>query len=173
MIELNHVSKRFGKKEILRDISCKVDYGVYGILGPNGVGKTTLMRCMTNLYLLSSGSILIDGVDVSKRKQYDIGYLPQIFGLFKDLSVYDSMQYFCNLKKIPKRNRASEIERCLRAVNMEGNKKMQGRKLSGGMMRRVGVAQALLNHPKLVLLTSRRQGLTRRRECVLKTLYQT
>lgn len=159
MIEMNHVKKKFGKKEILKDISCTIDNGVYGLLGPNGAGKTTLMRCMTNLYSLSGGNIQIDGVAVARKKQNNIGYLPQSFGLFKELSVYDSMRYFCNLKKIPKKEREEEIERCLRAVNMEENRKKTGRKLSGGMMRRVGVAQALLNHPKLVLFDEPTAGL--------------
>lgn len=151
MIELVNVSKKFGRKKILKDISCTIDCGVYGLLGPNGAGKTTLMRCMTNLYSLSGGSIQIDGRPSTRKKQADIGYLPQAFGLFRELSVYDSMRYFCNLKRIPKKRREEEIERCLKAVNMEENRKKTGKKLSGGMMRRVGVAQALLNKPKLVL----------------------
>lgn len=159
MIELVNVSKKFGRKKILKDISCTIDCGIYGLLGPNGAGKTTLMRCMTNLYSLSGGSIRIDSMPSTRKKQAEIGYLPQAFGLFRELSVYDSMRYFCNLKRIPKKRREEEIERCLKAVNMEENRKKTGRKLSGGMMRRVGVAQALLNKPKLVLFDEPTAGL--------------
>lgn len=159
MIEIKNASKKFGKKQILKNIECVMDYGVYGLLGPNGAGKTTLMRCMTNLYSLSGGEISIDGVLSTKRKKMNIGYLPQSFGLFKELSVYDAMRYFCNLKGISKKERDAEIDRCLSAVNMEENRKKRGGKLSGGMMRRVGVAQALLNHPPLVLFDEPTAGL--------------
>lgn len=159
MIEMNHVVKRFGKKEILKDINCKMGYGVYGLLGANGAGKTTLMRCMTNLYSVTSGDIKINGVSSTKRKKVKIGYLPQAFGLFKELTVYDSMQYFCNLKGIPRKKRNAEIERCLKAVNMENEKKNVGAKLSGGMLRRIGVAQALLNNPELILFDEPTAGL--------------
>lgn len=159
MIEVKHVSKRFGKKQVLNNISCTIEKGIYGLLGPNGAGKTTLMRCMTNLYSLSGGEVLIDGVSSKKKKKTNIGYLPQSFGLFKELNVYDSMNYFCNLKGIPKKERKEEILRCIHAVNMEENLKKAGGKLSGGMMRRVGVAQALLNHPELILFDEPTAGL--------------
>lgn len=159
MIELNNVKKNFGKKEILKDINFSIGEGIYGLLGPNGAGKTTLIRCMTGLYPLTKGSITIDGKSISKKNKATIGYLPQSFGLFKELSVDDSMKYFCNLKKIPKHERKKEIERCLHAVNMEENRKKSGAKLSGGMMRRVGVAQALLNNPDLILFDEPTAGL--------------
>lgn len=159
MIELNSVKKNFGKKEILKDINFSIGKGIYGLLGPNGAGKTTLIRCMTGLYPLTKGSITIDGKSVSKKNKATIGYLPQSFGLFKELSVDDSMKYFCNLKKIPKHERKKEIERCLHAVNMEENRKKSGANLSGGMMRRVGVAQALLNNPDLILFDEPTAGL--------------
>lgn len=159
MIELIHVSKKFGKKIVLNDINCEIDHGIYGLLGPNGAGKTTLMRCMTNLYAMSSGKIKIDGLVSTKQKGTNVGYLPQSFGLFKELNVSDSMKYFCNLKKIPRKERAAEIERCIQAVNMQEHMKKAGGKLSGGMMRRVGVAQALLNHPPLILFDEPTAGL--------------
>lgn len=159
MIELMHVTKKFGKKMVLSDISAEIDHGIYGLLGPNGAGKTTLMRCMTNLYAMSGGQIKIDDVLSTKQKGTNVGYLPQSFGLFKELNVYDSMKYFCNLKKIPRKERAEEIERCLQAVNMQEHKKKAGGKLSGGMMRRIGVAQALLNHPALILFDEPTAGL--------------
>lgn len=159
MIEINHVSKRFGRKQILKNIHVTIDDGIYGLLGPNGAGKTTLMRCLTNLYSLSGGDISIHGISFKKSKKLNIGYLPQSFGLFKELKVYDMMQYFCNLKGLPKKQRKEEIERCLRQVNMETNRDTPGGKLSGGMMRRVGVAQALIHHPKLILFDEPTAGL--------------
>ncbi len=159
MIEIKNVSKRFGKKEVLKDVSCSMDRGIYGLLGPNGAGKTTLMRCMTNLYSLSGGEVLVDGVNVKKNRKVLFGYLPQSFGLFRELHVYDAMNYFCNLKGIPKKERREEIMRCIRAVNMEESLKTPCGRLSGGMMRRVGVAQALLNRPECILFDEPTAGL--------------
>lgn len=101
----------------------------------------------------------MEGVLSTKARRDKIGYLPQSFGLFKELSVYDSMKYFCNLKGIPKKQREREIERCIAAVNMEDAVGKAGGKLSGGMMRRVGVAQALLNRPQLILFDEPTAGL--------------
>lgn len=159
MVELKKVSKKFGKKVVLQDVNCILGKGVYGLLGPNGAGKTTLMRCITNLYSLTDGEILVDGINIQKKKNVNFGYLPQSFGLFKELNVYDSMVYFCNLKGIAKKDRQEEIMRCIRAVNMEENLKTAGGKLSGGMMRRVGVAQALLNKPECILFDEPTAGL--------------
>lgn len=159
MIEIKNVSKKFGKKEILKNINFVMDKGVYGLLGPNGAGKTTLMRCLTNLYSLSAGEVWMDGVNVKKKKRVNVGYLPQTFGLFKELNVYDAMNYFCNLKGIPRGRRKEEIMRCIRAVNMEENLKKRGGNLSGGMMRRIGVAQALLNKPSCILFDESTAGL--------------
>ena len=94
MVELMGVSKKFRRKEVLRDVSLHLDSGAYGILGPNGAGKTTMIRCMMGLYPVSGGSIKL-GVP-----NWQIGYLPQNFGLFRELSVYDMMYYFCEIKKM-------------------------------------------------------------------------
>jgi len=158
MIEIKNLSKSFKKKHVLKGITCTMEYGVYGLLGPNGAGKTTLMRCMTHLYSLNSGEILIDGESVKKKKN-DVGYLPQSFGLFKELSVWDSMNYFCNMKGIKKSERKDEIHRTLQAVNMFDSIKTISGKLSGGMMRRVGVAQAILGKPELILFDEPTAGL--------------
>lgn len=139
MIEISNATKKIGKKTILQGISCQLDHGVYGLLGPNGAGKTTLMRCMTNLYSLTDGKILIEGQSVDKKHKLPIGYLPQTFDLFQELSVQDNMKYFCNIKEIPRKERKDEIDRCLQCVNMENERGKSGGKLSGGMRRRVGV----------------------------------
>lgn len=159
LIEISNVTKKIGKKTILQGISCQLDHGVYGLLGPNGAGKTTLMRCMTNLYSLTDGKILIEGQPVDKKHKVPIGYLPQTFDLFQELSVQDSMKYFCNIKEIPRKDRKDEIERCLHCVNMENERGKSGGKLSGGMRRRVGVAQALLGKPELLLFDEPTAGL--------------
>lgn len=159
MISIEHVYKNFGRKQILKDISCELDTGVYGLLGANGAGKTTLMRCLTNLYPINKGKIMINGISSKRGGKTRIGYLPQFFGLFKELTVWDSMNYFCNLKKVKRQQVADTIQSCLAAVNMSGYEKTVGRKLSGGMMRRVGIAQALIDNPELILFDEPTAGL--------------
>lgn len=159
MVTFTHVSKKIGNKEVLNNINCQLEHGVYGLLGPNGAGKTTLMRCMTNIYQTVEGDIAIDGVSVKKKHKNKVGYLPQGFGLFKELSVYDSMQYFCNLKGIERKKREKEIEECLKAVYLLEKKKCKSGSLSGGMLRRVGIAQALLGKPELILFDEPTAGL--------------
>ena len=159
MIEIKNVEKKFGNKQVLNNVSIKIDNGIYGLLGPNGAGKTTLFRCMMNLYSMSGGEITMDGVPLKRNKKISIGYLPQSFGLFKELNVMDAMKYFCNIKKVPRKGRDEEIARCIYAVNLEEHLKENGRKLSGGMIRRVGVAQALLNRPQIILFDEPTAGL--------------
>ncbi len=159
MIKIEQVCKKFGRKEVLKNIDCELDKGIYGLLGPNGSGKTTLMRCLTNLYPLTSGKITINDISSKRGSKIRIGYLPQFFGLYKELTVWDSMRYFCNLKRVPKGEVQNTIESCLSAVNMSDRAKTTGRKLSGGMIRRVGIAQALIHHPELVLFDEPTAGL--------------
>ena len=158
-MEIKDVRIVFGHSVVLNDISCKLENGTYGLLGPNGAGKTTLMRCMTGLYSFK-GEISLDGKNINKGNSLShIGYLQQKFGLFPELSVTDMMKYMCNVKKIEKKKWEEEIKRCLEAVNMleEQNKKIKH--LSGGMVRRVGIAQALLGNPSIILLDEPTVGL--------------
>lgn len=158
-IEMRDVSKKFKRKVVLDSIQCSLENGVYGLLGPNGAGKTTLMRCMTGLYSYE-GEILLDGKKIAgKNKMLHIGYLPQKFGMYPELPVKDMMKYMCSLKKLDKKSYQSEIERTLEAVNLLDQQKVQIRKLSGGMLRRLGIAQSLLGNPDLILLDEPTAGL--------------
>ena len=107
-------------RDSLKGIDCEIGEGVYGLLGPNGAGKTTLMRCIVGLYSLQGGQILFDGKDVAKNGDLlaRIGYLPQKFGLFKELKVYNMMEYFATLKNIPKEEQRPAIEKSLEIVNL-------------------------------------------------------
>lgn len=156
-IEIQELSKKYYRKEVLKGISCTLGNGIYGLLGPNGAGKTTFMRCITELCSYS-GSIKVNGTSMS-RSHLKIGYLPQNFSVFKELTVWDMMQYFCNLKKIPRKDRKAEIERCLSLVNLDNVRKVRSSKLSGGMLRRLGIAQAILGKPQLVILDEPTAGL--------------
>ncbi len=161
MIVIKDVSKKFSKKEILKDISCTFENGIYVLLGPNGAGKTTLIRCILGLYNDFEGQIDINGNIVNKDKKYisDIGYVPQSFGLFKDYKVDEMLKYICNLKYIDKEIVDKEIDRVLQLTNLQDKKQDKIRKLSGGMIRRLEIAQALLGNPRIIIMDEPTVGL--------------
>ena len=157
MVEIKELSKNFGKKVIIRNLSYSFDTGIYGLLGPNGAGKTTLIRCMLELYP-HKGEIYIEDSE-HKQKKYTVGYLPQKNSAFPGLTVEEHLQYFANLKHMKKEEIPEEINRVLELVNLSEQKKQKGKKLSGGMIRRLGIAQALLNNPELVIFDEPTTGL--------------
>lgn len=153
MIEINNLRKKFGKKEILKGISLHLEPCTYGLVGPNGAGKTTLLRIL-------AGVMKADGGEIYMPKENGLtGYLPQKFGCFSEFTVYEQLEYFACLKEIPKAGQKEEILRVLGIVNMDGQEKMKCKKLSGGMVRRIGIAQALLGNPLLLLLDEPTVGL--------------
>lgn len=150
MLKFNNCTKKFKNKLALNDFSAELSSGVYGLLGPNGAGKTTLIRCVCDLYRLDGGSIV---------KPDAIGYLPQKFGMFKQLKVYNMLEYFAVLKNIKKEEQKGEIERCAEAVNLSDRLYDRIRSLSGGMVRRLGIAQALLGNPEVIMFDEPTAGL--------------
>lgn len=152
MIEIEHLYKKYGKKDVVKDISLKLETTVYGLLGPNGAGKTTLLRLLAGV-IHGKGKITYP-VDCGY-----IGYLPQKFGCFPELTVYEQMEYFACMKNIPRKERKNEIRTALKMVNLEDSKQIKCRKLSGGMVRRVGIAQAVIGKPELVLFDEPTVGL--------------
>lgn len=149
MLSVCNLTKKFGKKIVLDEVSLTLDRGVYGLLGPNGSGKTTLMRCVTGIYKYSGK---IETPD-------NIGYLPQKFGAFRDLTVNEVLEYFSELKGIAQSEQKKHIEVCLESVHLSDRAKDKVKALSGGMMRRLGVAQAMLGNPPLVLVDEPTAGL--------------
>ncbi|MDE6851716.1 MAG: ATP-binding cassette domain-containing protein, partial [Lachnospiraceae bacterium] len=107
-MKIENVSKNFRRKKVLREVTCNLQSGTYGLLGPNGAGKTTLMRCITNFYS-HQGKIMIDGKGAKKLSSAEIGYLPQKFEGYPALTVRQMLEYFCNLKKIPNKERQNRI----------------------------------------------------------------
>ena len=157
MVELKQLSKSFGRKQAVCDVTYSFQNGVYGLLGPNGAGKTTMIRCMLGLYS-HKGNVII-GDSNSSNAKHRIGYLPQKNNAFPGLTVEEHLQYFANLKKIEKQEISAEVERVLNLVNLTDQKTVKGRKLSGGMIRRLGIAQALLGKPELVIFDEPTTGL--------------
>lgn len=161
MLELKNVTKSFRKKQVLIDINYKFENGIYGVLGPNGAGKTTLIRCITQLYNLNSGKILYDNriVDEVKNFNDNIGYLPQKFGLFRELTVYEMLSTMALIKNVNKQQIDDEVKRCISMVNLEEKTNDKVKSLSGGMIRRLGIAQAILNNPKIIIFDEPTSGL--------------
>ena len=147
-LRIRDLTKEFGDFKAVDHFSYDLRCGVYGLLGVNGAGKTTLMRMLTTLMKPTSGQIIWDGEDIfamDGRYRNLLGYLPQDFGYYPDFSIYDYLMYIAALKGIRP------------AVAKQRNKKMKT--LSGGMKRRAGIAQAMLNDPKILILDEPTAGL--------------
>lgn len=162
MLLINNLSKSFGDYSVLEDINLELKNGVYGLLAPNGEGKTTLIKMLTTLIFPDKGEILYNGTSIiSLDEEYRdiLGYLPQNFGYYKNYSPKQFLLYLAALKGIEEKNAKVKVEEVLKLVALENviNKKM--RKFSGGMLQRVGIAQALLNDPKILILDEPTAGL--------------
>ena len=160
-IKIEHLNKTYGKRQILKDISLWIPAGIYGLLGKNGTGKSTLLRILSTLSEPDSGSVQINGIDISQKKEIRriIGYLPQEFSVYPNMSVRMALDYLGILSELPSRERRERIGSLLKLVNLEQEKDTRFKNLSGGMKRRFGIAQALLNHPKVLLVDERTAGL--------------
>lgn len=154
-LQIEKLTKEFKDITAVDQVSCRLERGVYGLLGVNGAGKTTLMRMLCTLLTPTSGRILWEGKDIlSMGEEYRrlIGYLPQEFGYYPEFSAEDYMKYIAALKGIKPAVATKRIEELLHRVGLEKVKKKKIKKFSGGMKRRLGIAQAMLNKPKLLIL---------------------
>ena len=161
-LTISDLTKDFGSFRAVDQVTFTMHSGVYGLLGVNGAGKTTLMRMLTTLIRPTGGEIRWDGQDVFRmdsayRKL--LGYLPQDFGYYPDFSIYDYLMYIASIKGIRPAAAKQRALRLLKQVGLSqaGYKKMKT--LSGGMKRRVGIAQAMLNDPKILILDEPTAGL--------------
>lgn len=162
MLSVNNVSKSYGDFLVLKDINLELSKGVYGLLAPNGAGKTTLIKMLTTLLYPTEGEILYDGKDIVKMDEdyRDIlGYLPQNFGYYKNYSPTKYLLYLAVLKGIEKKTAKNKVEEVLKSVGLEEVKDKKMKKFSGGMIQRVGIAQAILNDPKVLILDEPTAGL--------------
>lgn len=161
MLSIRHLNKSFGKTKVLKDFSFDFDRGIFGLLGANGAGKTTLLRCITQLYNTPRDTILFQGECVRHNRDYlaNIGYLPQKFGLFKDLTVTEMMRLFASLKNLDVKSLQPQIDECIELVNLGDCRRARAGALSGGMIRRLGIAQALLGDPDILIFDEPTAGL--------------
>lgn len=162
MLSVRHVTKKYGNFTALTDISLEFGNGVYALLAPNGAGKTTLMKMMATLLFPTQGEILWDGTEINRlgaKYREILGYLPQQFGYYKSYSPKSYLLYLAALKGMDKKTAKAKIDQVLQEVALENDAKKRMRKFSGGMLQRVGIAQALLNDPKLLILDEPTAGL--------------
>ena len=157
---IDRLSKQYGTKIAVDRISVKLNKGVYGLLGANGAGKSTLMRMICGILKLTGGTVTFDGIDSDKEAfRAILGYLPQDFGYYPEFSAKDFLLYIAALKAIPKKEAKKRVAELLELVGLSdvANKKIKT--FSGGMKQRLGIAQALLNRPKLLVLDEPTAGL--------------
>lgn len=157
---LNNVSKKYQDKAAVDKVTLRLQPGVTGLLGANGAGKTTLMRMICGILKSTEGSIAFDGTDVSEESYRDaLGYLPQDFGYYPSFTGRDFLLYMAALKGMSKSAAGSRAGELMELVSLSdvANKKIKT--YSGGMLRRLGIAQALLNDPKILILDEPTAGL--------------
>lgn len=157
---IDRVSKQYQNKIAVDRISLNLHKGVYGLLGENGAGKTTLMRMICGILKPTGGTISFDNMDVSTEDYRAIlGYLPQDFGYYPEFSGTDFLLYMASLKGLPESQAKRKVPELLRLVSLENDGKNKIKTYSGGMKQRLGIAQALLNDPKLLILDEPTAGL--------------
>lgn len=161
-VNIHHLSKRYrGDVHALRGIDLQLGTGMFGLLGPNGAGKTTLMRIMATLLPPTKGNILVNDISVRQNPQNVrplLGYLPQTFNIYPQLKVGEFLDYLALLSGLEE-GRGQRVTAVLEQVNLSAQKNRRTSQLSGGMKRRLGIAQALLNDPQLLIVDEPTAGL--------------
>jgi ABC-2 type transport system ATP-binding protein len=163
-VEITDVTRRFGRTEAVAGVSLQAGAGVFGLLGPNGAGKTTLLRIMATVVVPSSGGLRLLGRDPgsygSRREiRRRLGYLPQNLGYYPGFTVAEFVEYFALLKEMPPGQVPRAVAAAIERVDLGGKARARLRTLSGGMLRRAGIAQAIVNRPELLLLDEPTAGL--------------
>ncbi len=157
---LDRVTKQYSNKIVVDRITVGLKPGVIGLLGANGAGKTTLMRMICGILKPSSGSISFEGLDASDEMYRDaLGYLPQDFGYYPNFTGMEFLMYMAALKGIDKKSAKSKCKGLLKIVNLEDSANKKIKTYSGGMKQRLGIAQAVLNDPKILILDEPTAGL--------------
>lgn len=163
MIEVKNLTKKYGNHFAVEDLSFRVEKGqIYGFLGPNGAGKSTTMNIMTGYLAPTSGTVTINGFDVMKEPEEAkkcIGYLPELPPLYTDMTVKEYLDFCVELKKVPKKNRAEQVAYVMAMTGIEHMANRLIKNLSKGYKQRVGLAQAILGDPEVIILDEPSVGL--------------
>jgi ABC-2 type transport system ATP-binding protein len=160
-IQIKNLSKSYGKKQALRNLSLDIAPGMFGLLGKDGAGKTTLMKTIATLLKKQEGQIMVCDipVEIAPEIRKIIGYLPQDFNMYGNMTVEKALDYLGILSGMPKSKRRERIDALLPQVNLTANSKKKVKALSGGMRQRLGIAQALLHDPKVLIVDEPTAGL--------------
>lgn len=161
-LKLNKLTKQYKNKIAVDKLSCTLVPGVYGLIGSNGAGKSTMMRMICGILTPTSGDIQYDGSDIlgmGEEYRAKLGYLPQNFGYYPDFTAYQFMMYVSALKGLNQNFAKTKIDELLKFVGLESEKKHKIKTFSGGMKQRLGIAQAMLNDPELLILDEPTAGL--------------
>lgn len=160
-VDIRNLYKRYGTKEALKDVSLHMKQGMFGLLGPNGAGKTTLMKVLTTLTAKSGGEVSICGIPVEKGAQVRsmIGYLPQDFSMYGNMTAQEALDYLAVLSGLSSAQRRKRVPEMLEKVNLSEQRKTRVRAMSGGMRRRLGIAQAIIHDPKVIVVDEPTAGL--------------
>lgn len=162
-LQITNLSKKYKEDKYgLRDFSLTIEKGILGLLGPNGAGKSTLMKTIATISKPTQGTITLDGVDITTHPNYlrkALGYLPQDFGVYPNLNAYEFLEYIAAMKGVGGPNLRKRIEELLEGVNLMEAASMPIGTYSGGMKQRIGIAQALLNDPKILIFDEPTVGL--------------
>lgn len=163
MIEINHLVKKYGDHVAVDDLNLKVEPGrIYGFLGPNGAGKSTTMNIITGYIGATAGEVIINGHDIFKEPEEAkkcIGYLPELPPLYQEMTVKEYLDFVAELKLIPKENRAESVEKVMETTKITDMQKRLIKNLSKGYKQRVGLAQAIINLPEIIILDEPTVGL--------------
>ena len=160
-IVIKNLSKNYGRKAALKNVSVTIHSGMYGLLGRNGAGKTSLMRILATLSVPSGGEVSMNGIPINETGKIReiVGYLSQNFSFYRNMSVYDAMDYLGLLSNLPDKIRKERIASLLEQVNLKENMRTKLKALSGGMKQRLGIAQALLHDPQILIVDEPTAGL--------------
>lgn len=159
---LDRVTKHFKNKIAVENVSLRLREGVYGFLGANGAGKTTLLRMLCGILKPTAGEIFCNGTEITKLGgdyRYILGYLPQDFGYYPDFTAKRYLTYLAACKAVPREIAEEKVQEMLSIVGLKGEQRAKIRTFSGGMIRRLGIAQALLNDPEIIVLDEPTSGL--------------
>ncbi|HEY2554891.1 MAG TPA: ATP-binding cassette domain-containing protein [Candidatus Cybelea sp.] len=172
-LHIEGLNKHYRSVHAVRDLTLDLGPGVLGLLGPNGAGKSTLMRMLASVTKPSSGTIRLDGVNVATSPdalRRTLGYLPQDFGIYPHLSADEFLEYIGALKGVPRRTLRPRIDYLLEVLNLSDVRSRALGGFSAGMRQRVGIAQALLNDPRLLIVDEPTAGLDPQERVRLRTL---
>ncbi len=162
MLRVTDVNMSYGRKQVLHNINFEFENGIYGLLGPNGAGKTTLIHIITGLITPKSGKVIYDETDIRrcKNKYHDeLGFMPQYTSYYPNFTGWEFLKYMCSIKGIPAKKQNEIISDVLQTVNLTADRNEKIGHYSGGMKQRIGIAQAIINNPKVLVLDEPTAGL--------------